>query len=272
MNVKITSDYKKGWRMVMTRSAVFFSLLVAMAVVSSLGCAGAGEADPESPVELKIALPKESFFRGGTDPVAGLTVDVTLVNKTEKEDLVPKKETIDQITRFTAAEIANMKSMTPDQQKELLAKKTEKREIEVYPVNKDSVSVAYAEPELGPEDNIGFIIVRLPDEGEVVPEGAEPDLIPRDNLPDQATRLDAAPTKYLAAGESSPAYKLPVGDFYLMRRPGMYSIRAVMSSLWDKKSPAPFEASKSAKLIQQYPVELSCLQRRKIPRSSVQNR
>lgn len=238
----------KGWRMLMTRLAVFVCLIVALA--SSLRAA---DADPEAIVEMKIALPKDTFNRGGTNPVADLAVDVTLINKTEKEDRVPKKVSVDAITRFTAEELANLKKMTPDQQKELLAKKKESREIEVFPNNKDSLSISYVEPQLGPQDTITFIIVKLPEEGEVVPEGAEPNLIARDNLPDQATKLDAVPTHYLAAGETSPTFKIPVGHYFLARSPGMYSIRAVMRGIGDKKAPSPFEASKNAKLIQRFP-------------------
>ena len=233
--------------MVMTRWAAV------LAVVCFGAGVFAGEVDFDSIVEMKLALPKDTFMRGGTDPVADLTVDITLTNKTPKENLVPEKLTIDEVTAFTSDELANMKKLTPDQQKDLLAKKTEKREIEVRPINKDSLGLPYVEPDIGAADSIEFLIIKLPDEGETVPEGTPPAIIPRDNLSDQATALDAAPTLYLSAGETSPVFKVQVGKYYVIRSPGMYSIRAVMKNIPDKKAPSPFEATKIDRLILKYP-------------------
>ncbi len=228
----------------MTRLAVVSVLIFSMALPL---CAADVELD--SMIELKLTLPKDTFLRGTTDPVADLNVDITLTNKSVKENLVKEKVTIDEVSRLTSEELASLKKMTPSQQKELLAKKTEKREIEVQPINPNSVGYAYVEPQLGPVNSIEFVIVKLPDEGEVVPEGTPPTIIQRDSIPDQATALDAFPTKYVAAGETSPAYKLPVGKFYLIRSPGLYSIRAVMKSVSDRKAPSPYDSTKNERLI-----------------------
>lgn len=227
-----------------TVSGLFFS--VALSVC-------AADIDLDSLIELKLTLPKDTFLRGGSDPVADLNVDVAVVNKSTKENLVKEKVPFDDVTRLSAEELASLRKMTPEQQKELLAKKTEKRELEVAPANVNSVGYAFVEPQLGPVDTIEFIIIKLPEEGETVPEGTPPTIISRDNIPDQATALDATPNQYVPAGESSPPYKLPVGKYYVIRSPGMYSIRAVMKSIPDKKAPSPFEATKIDKLIQKYP-------------------
>ena len=233
--------FKTRWVVV---SGLFFS--VALNVC-------AADIDLDSLIELKLVLPKDTFLRGGSDPVADLNAEVTLINKSTKENFVKEKVPFDDVTRLSAEELGALRKMTVEQQKELLAKKTEKRELEVAPINVNSVGYAFVEPQLGPADTIEFIIVKLPDEGEAVPEGTPPTIIQRDNLPDQATALDATPNHYVSAGESSPPYKLPVGKFYLIRSPGMYSIRAVMKSIPDKKAPSPFDATKIDRLIQKYP-------------------
>lgn len=234
--------------MFITRLAVVLVLIFAAGF-----SAAAADAELDSMVELKLTLPKDTFLRGATDPVADLNVDISLINKTAKENLVAEKASIDDVTRFTSDELASLKKMTAEQQKVLLAKKTEKREIEIQPINPNSVGFAYVEPQLGPVDTIEFIIVKLPDEGEVIPEGAMPAIIRRDNLPDQATSLDAAPSKYLAAGDTSPAYKIPVGKFYVIRSPGLYSIRAVMKSIADRKAPSPYDTTKNERLMMKNP-------------------
>ncbi|HLX60950.1 MAG TPA: hypothetical protein VKX17_06670 [Planctomycetota bacterium] len=205
--------------------------------------------EPEGVIELKLALPNgDTYVRGpGSDPVAALVADITLVNKTPKEDLVKKKVTVTDVAQLTSEEFSKLREMTPEQQKQLLEKKKTTREIEVEPVNENSLGFAYRAPRLGPVDNVEFIITKLPEEGETVPEGAKPVTIPRDNLPDQATALDPVPNKYVAAGESSPAYTLPVGRYYVIRNPGQYSIKAAMPDIPDPKSPTGYAFSNEEK-------------------------
>ncbi|MEI6233285.1 MAG: hypothetical protein WCT04_09545 [Planctomycetota bacterium] len=232
----------------MTRLAIVLNLFFVVA----LGVCAA-EVEFDSIIELKLTLPKDTFMRGSSDPVADLNVEITLTNKTAKENLVKEKVTIDEVSRFTSEELGKLRAMTADQQKELLAKKTEKKELEVDPINGNSTGYAHVEPQLGPIDTIEFVIVKLPDEGETVPEGAMPTLIRRDNLPDQASFTDLAHSKYVAAGETSPAYKIPVGKFYVIRSPGLYSIRAVMKSIPDRKAASAYENTKNDRLIMKNP-------------------
>ena len=234
--------------MVMTRLAVVLNLFFAVA----LGVCAA-DVDIDSMIEMKLALPKDTFMRGSSDPVADLTVDITLTNKTAKENLVKEKVTIEEVSRISAEEFSKLRSMTADQQKELLAKKIEKKDIEIDPVNGSSLGYAYVEPQIGMVDSIEFIIVKLPEEGETVPEGTMPTVVKRDSVSDQATMMDVRRTKYLAASESSPTFKLPVGKYYNIRTPGLYSIRAVMKSIHDKKAPSPFESTKNEKLMGKNP-------------------
>ena len=211
--------------------------------------ARAGEEVGEGIIELKLALPNgDAYVRGpGSDPVANLIAGITLTNKTPKEDLVKKTVSVPEVAQLTSEEYAKLKEMTPTQQAQLLEKKKTTRDIEVEPINEKSLGFAYAEPRLGTVGNIDFIITKLPDEGETVPEGAKPVIVPRDNLPDQATSLDPQPNKYVAAGDTSPVYSLPVGRYYVIRNPGQYSIKAAMPDVPDPKSPTGYAMSNEEK-------------------------
>jgi hypothetical protein len=210
--------------------------------------ARAGE-DTDSLIELKLALPKgDTYLRGNdADPVNDLVADITLINKTAKEDLVKKTIQVPEVGRLTAEELVKLRDMTPEQQKALLKTKEGTRDVEVLPINEKSLGYAYVEPRLGQSSNIEFIITKLPEEGETVAEGARPVIIARDNAPDQAMRLDAEPNKYLPAGETSPAYSLQVGKYYLIRAAGMYSIKAAMPGIPDPKSPTGYVISNEEK-------------------------
>lgn len=224
--------------------SIVFSLIAAL-------CAPAFCVDQagENIVEMKLALPKgDSYMRGASDPVADLYADIAFSNKTQKENRVKKTVQVQVVSRLTTEEVASLKNMSPADQKALLEKKIGTRDIEETPVNENSLGYAYVEPQLGPVDNIEFIITKLPDEGEAAPaEGVKPVAISRDALPDRASRIEAQPTKYVAAGETSPVYSLPVGKFYLLRSPGMYSIKAQMRSIPDSNSPTHFVVSNEEK-------------------------
>ena len=203
----------------------------------------------ENIIEMKLALPKgDSYMRGASDPVADLTADITFINKSQKENRVKKTVAVQVVSRLTTEEVASLKNMPLADQKALLEKKVGTKDIEEMPVNDSSFGYAYVEPQLGPVDNIEFIITKLPDEGEAAaPEGSKSAIIPRDAIPDRASRIDAQPIKYVAAGETSPSYSLPVGKFYLLRNPGTYSIKAQMRSIPDSSAPAHFVVSNEEK-------------------------
>ena len=180
-------------------------------------------------LEIKLTLPKgDTYVRGVTDPVADLQADLTLINNSAKENREKATESFTSVERLNAEEVANLGKMSAEEQAKLVLSKVTKKDVDTYPVNKGSWGVGYIEPQLGPHEVVDFVITKLPDEGETPVEGAKPVLIPRDNKPDHISAVDLSRTKYLAAGESSPVYSLPVGKYYLIREPGQYSIKVVM--------------------------------------------
>lgn len=217
--------------------------------------ARAAESFGENLVQLKLALPKgETYVRGASDPVLDLLADLTLVNLSAKENLNPESTTLKDVQRLSGEELEEIAALlkkdprpTDEIEAKLKSLEKEKQSAPRTPANKDSLGVAYVEPQLGPHDSIDFVIVRLPEEGEAVPENAKPALVPRDNRPDQITRVDLANNKYLAAGTTSPVYSLPVGRYYQIRQPGMYSIKAVMRLIGDSSKPSRVAESNEEK-------------------------
>ena len=228
----------------MVRKGLFWAVLVVVLGTLQLQ---AVEAQPgENLVEVKIALPKgDLYMRGATDPVSDLAVEVTLTNRTPKENFTKESVPVTSVERMTPDEVAVLyqkaasekEKLTPEQIIAETEKKKASKSLELDPINKDSVGVAYFAPQLGPHEYIDFIITRLPEEGETVPEGAKPVLIVRDNKPSHIGQADMLPPVYLAAGESSPAYTLLVGKYYLINDPGKYSIKAVLRFVGDNQKP-----------------------------------
>jgi hypothetical protein len=182
-------------------------------------------------VEARIKLPKEIFIRGSTDPVADLQVELTLTNKTKPENRKPVSKPMTVVEPLTKEQLeainkkAGDMKITADNVKDLTAMTAaniKESSKDVLVANKDSLGLAYVEPQLGPQDNIDFIITKMPEEGEAAPADAKPIIAPRDNRPDHIGRTDLSPTKYLAAGETSEAFILPVGKYYVIRDPGVF--------------------------------------------------
>ncbi len=72
-----------------------------------------GDAPGTNLIELKLTLPKgDTYMRGGSDPVADLTADVTLTNKSPKENLVTKTTAVNVVLPLTADEVAKLKTMS----------------------------------------------------------------------------------------------------------------------------------------------------------------
>ena len=216
-------------------------LRIRLWVAVAMFCSGAAllhaeDARPgENLVSVKLALPKgDVYMRGATDPVADLAVSVVLANRTPKENLGKETIPVTTVARLTPDELNEMNQLSVqqklslDDQKERVSKKKVLSSKDVYPTNKDSLGVAYVEPRLGVYDTIKFVIAKLPEDGEAAPEGAKPVIVARDNVPDHIGSWDSSATHYLAAGESSPAYTLEVGKYYLIRSPGRYSIKAIL--------------------------------------------
>jgi hypothetical protein len=193
-------------------------------------------------VEVKLSLPKgDTYMRGASDPVANLDVEIVLTNKTAKENLNEQTLNVPIVTRLTPDEYDDMIGRGKESNDAAIEKKKSSVEVKEFPVNKDSLGYAYVEPQLGPHDDVEFIITKLPEEGQPAPE--KPVIIQRDNKPDHLSSVDAAAVKYLAAGTSSPAYTLPVGKFYLIRDPGKYSIKAVLRTIPDSDKPSKYAES-----------------------------
>jgi hypothetical protein len=197
--------------------------------------AGAGEFFGENVIDAKIELPNgDTYIKGASDPVKNLEVTITLTNKTSKENRTPETLTVPDPKRLATDDIIKLDSMPIEEQDKLLEKlKDNTRQIEVMPVNPQSLGMAYVEPQLGPHDSIEFVITKLPEEGETVPDGVTPKPVLRDAKPDSISSVDMAPRRYLAAGETSPTYSLPVGKYYLVNEPGLYSIKAVLKTVGD---------------------------------------
>lgn len=196
----------------------------------------------ENLIEVKLTLPKgDTYMRGATDPVADLVAEITLTNRTAKENLNRETQPIEDSSRLTSDEYMKLQTMTREEQVALLEKKKVNRELEVYSVNKDSLGFAYVEPQLGPHDFVDVVITKLPEEGQPAPE--KPIIIRRDNKPDHVSTTDMSPTKYLAAGETTKPISLPVGKFYQIRDPGKYSIKVVLYNILDNDKPSKFAES-----------------------------
>ncbi|MFH0940097.1 MAG: hypothetical protein V1899_12580 [Planctomycetota bacterium] len=214
-------------------------------VVSAVLCWGVQAADNafgDNLIDVKISLPKgDTYLRGVTDPVADLIVNVSLTNRTVKENRNKEIVAVPTVARLSAEELAVLQAkvvtgkLTMNEQIAEVTKKKSDMEITVYPINKDSLGYDYVEPQLGPHDNIDFIITKLPEEGETAPD--KPQHILRDNKPDSISKTDLTPKNYLAAGETSPDFPLCVGKYYLINNPGRYSIKAVLRLIADTGKP-----------------------------------
>jgi len=232
--------------MLRTRALVVFSGLFCLGLI---GQVRAADFFGENMIDVKLALPKgDTYLRGATDPVEGLVAEITLTNSTKKENLGTVQVTVPDNKRLTPDEIGTLETLSKEEQTALVEKKKGTKSIEEKPVNQDSLGAAYVEPQLGPHDVIDFLITRIPEEGEPAPaEGAKPVYVARDNKPDSISRVDLAQIKYLAAGETSPVFTLPVGKYYRVREPGTYSIKAVLRTIGNSGAPNKFAESNTEK-------------------------
>jgi len=238
--------FKGRCDMLRTRALIVFSGLFCLGLI---GQARAADFFGENMIDVKLALPKgDTYVRGATDPVEGLVADITLTNLTKKENLGTVQATVPDNKRLTPDEIASLESLSKEEQTVLVEKKKGTKQIEEKPVNQDSLGAGYVEPQLGPHDVIEFLIQRIPEEGEPAPaEGAKPVFVQRDNKPDSISRVDLSQIRYVAAGETSPVYTLPVGKFYRIREPGTYSIKAVLRTIGNSGAPNKFAESNAEK-------------------------
>lgn len=225
-------------------------LLIALSALLASGCATwAADLLGENLIEVKITLPKDTFLRGATDPVSDLTVDLTLTNRTAKENLNKEVTPVTTVNRFSADELAEIerKAIAGKMTIEDHAKAVESKKVlvnkESWPINKDSLGYPYVEPRLCASEDVEFVITKLADEGEAVPEGAKPQIIPRDTRAEGPEKGERSPTRYLAAGETSPVFTLPVGKFYMVRDPGKYSIKAIVRTVGDTGKATRFAES-----------------------------
>ncbi|MCY3019967.1 MAG: hypothetical protein NTW87_13190 [Planctomycetota bacterium] len=232
--------------------------LLVLLSLAFLGCTvEAGEFFGENLVTVKLTLPKgDTYIRGTTNPVANLVAEVALTNVTEKEKLTKETVSVTTVGFLSSDELIALtdklkKEATKEAILEMINAETEKKKAtadkDVFPVNQKSIGVAYPPPELGPHEVINFVITKLPEEGAAVPEGAKPVIIPRDNKPDHVGRVDWSPVKYLAAGENSPVYSLPVGEYYRISEAGLYSIKAVLLTVGDSNKPQKLTESNEEK-------------------------
>jgi hypothetical protein len=199
----------------------------------------------ENLVDAKITLPNgDTYLRGATDPVADLVVDLTLTNRTPKASFNPEKVQVEKVARLSPEDIAALtqktlkENLTAKQiEEEVAKKKTTETEL-LPPINKDSLGVSYTAPKLGSNDDIKFIITRLPEEGETVPADAKPVEVSVDIRTCYVGNSEVVPGSYVPAGETSQVYKLPVGKYYLVRDPGKYSIKAILPMIGDNQKPS----------------------------------
>jgi hypothetical protein len=229
-------------------------IAVVLAGITLIFAARAEERFGHNLVEARIKLPKETFLRGATDPVADLMVELTLTNRSKPENLKPVTREITVVDPLTPEQLeaihkkAGEMALTEESLKELTAitaANVKKSTKDVFSPNKESLGYAYVEPQLGPQDNIEFVITKLPEEGEAVPANAKPVIAPRDNAADHIGKTELTPTLYLAAGATSPAFSLPVGKFYVIRDPGVYSIKAVLRLIGDSQVESKVKALES---------------------------
>ncbi|HYF49137.1 MAG TPA: hypothetical protein VEJ63_07020 [Planctomycetota bacterium] len=231
-------------------------VLVALLAVAGVSRVYAADALPgENIIEVKITLPKgETYLRGASDPVQDLWVEMTLTNKTKKEDLNKETISVTKVDRLTGQELAELqqealkKNLKVDEQVAMVAKKKTEVQKEQYKINQESVGYAYTEPQLGPHDNVEFVITKVAEEGDApAADNAKPKVIVRDNKPEHIAYVDVAPVRYLAAGETSPVFNLPVGKFYKINEPGTYSIKAVLRLVGDNSKGQKYAESNEEK-------------------------
>jgi hypothetical protein len=193
-------------------------------------------------VTCQIVLPNGNvYMRGAQDPVADLVVKLTLTNTTAKKKEAPDSLPVTRVKYLTVEDRQKLETIEPgdnkafdEQMKKILEgeKVTENKE---YPqINKDSVGITYVPPDLGPIDVVEFEVTKLPDEG----TDAKPVKIQRDMSVEYTSLADATPREYLVPGETSPEYTLIPGRFYKVREPGMYSIKAIIRTIGDSKTPS----------------------------------
>jgi len=231
-------------------------LFVALLAMAGLGVSYAADALPgENVIEVKIALPKgETYLRGATDPVQDLWVELTLTNKSQKEDLNKETISVTRVDRLTGEEVFQMqeeaakKNLKLEEQLARVDKKKVTETKEQYKINQNSVGYAYTEPMLASHDNIDFVVTKLAEEGDApAADNAKPKAVVRDNRPENISYVDVAPVRYLAAGETSPVFNLPVGKFYKVSEPGLYSIKAVLRLIGDNSKGQKYAESNEEK-------------------------
>ena len=183
-------------------------------------------------IDVKLSLPNgDTYRRGESDPVHDLMATIVLTNRTTKENLTKESLTIQDAERLNGDDYIKLHSMTLEQQQALLDKKKVTRQIEGYPINKDSLGFAFVDPQLGPHDFVDVVITKQPEEGQPAPE--KPVVVPRDNKPDQARLINLEPTRYVAAGTSTEPIPLPVGKYYQITDPGTYKIKVILRNIAD---------------------------------------
>jgi hypothetical protein len=195
-------------------------------------------------IQCEMTLPKgEVYMRGATDPVADLEASLVLTNTTPADQRAKVHVETREASFLTPAQFRELSGT--EMSSEELARKLEEitkslsveKLIQVEPVNKASLGVAYAPPLLGTQDLIEFVITKLP-EGEAPAEAAKPRPVARDMPVEHTAGTDIVRSAYLAPGEKSPAYVLPVGRFYRVREPGRYSMKAILRDLPDSRTPS----------------------------------
>jgi hypothetical protein len=195
-------------------------------------------------IECKIALPKgEVYMRGARDPVADLSITLTLTNTTPAEKTAKEAVQVRE-AKFLTLDEYNKIISTPTKTKEelealvkpCLEASLSTKSVEVEPNNKASFGYLYVPPELGPQDILDVEIVKVAEGAQ--PEGAKPKPIRRDMPVDYTGKPGLVPTAYLAAGATSPEYVLPVGKFYLIRQPGKYTAKVILRQIPDSRTPS----------------------------------
>ncbi|MCZ7648837.1 MAG: hypothetical protein M5U26_26865 [Planctomycetota bacterium] len=195
-------------------------------------------------VECKIELPNGStYLHGATDPIADLSVKLTLTNKTSTERLQNETDTYRDVDFLTNEDMQKIEQLarenleTKEQREEFASKldefmksKEKPRKVERQPVNKDSLGLAYAPPVLGPHDLVRFVITKVT-EGDEKPAPVE-----RNMMVQHTAVSDFVPTAYLAAGETSPEFILPAGKWYKVVEPGEYTIKAIVRGIGNSQT------------------------------------
>lgn len=193
-------------------------------------------------VECKIELPNGTvYMKGATDPVAKLVVKLTLTNKTTIEKKTKEEVEVRDAEWLSEEDIAKMRTMLKDEERQAFVKsKTKSKTVKLAPVNKNSIGYAYVPPQLGTHELIEMVVKKLPDEGEKGEgdEGPKPVRIKRDMAIEYTHPQDRVPTKYLPAGETSPAYTLEIGKYAKITKPGRYTVKLILLSIPDSSTPS----------------------------------